>query len=301
MVLSGAASGFQWPPIQTMSAVLVPDDELIDAVRMVSISFTAGRAIGPAIAAVILAVAGPGIAFAGSMVCAALGIVFILPVRLRTRPRAGGADEPFLRQFTAGIAYVRQRPGVRLVIRLAFATAMLGATFSFSLAPSVADDLFETGGGGLGALAAMLGVGSAIASVFISGPGGRIARSRITFASITLYGTSLLVVASTGILAVGLVGYTMMGVAHMLHNVSLNTALQVQVEDHYRGRVLSVWLISLLSGLPLGAILGGFLAEVTSIRLVLVVFGLVLIGSMLVTAVRTRGLAPLDDALPEYA
>jgi len=293
LVLSGAASGLQWPPIQTMSAALVPADELVDAVRAVSISFTAGRALGPAVAAVILATSGPGIAFVGTFACCLVGVALLLPVHLRPTPER--AAEPFLRQFTAGIAYVRARRGVRLVVRLAFATAMLGATFSSSLAPSVADDLYGAGGGGLGALTAMVGVGSMIGSVFISGPGGRVRRSRVTLGSVTLYGTALLVVASTGVFAVGLVGYTLMGIAHMLHNVSLNTALQVQVEDEYRGRVLSVWLIALLSGLPLGALLGGFLAEATSIRLVLVLYGATLLGSVLFTASRTHGLAPLDD------
>lgn len=299
LLVTGAASGLQWPPVQTMSANLLPPEELVEAVRMVSISFTAARAIGPAIAAIILATAGPGVAFAGTLTFTLLGIVVLFPVR--TRPIEAKDHAPFLREFVAGLRYVRARRGVRLVVRLAFGTALLAATFSFALAPSVADDLFDTGGGGLGALSAMLGVGSAIASVFISGPGGRIRRSRITLWSITLYGAALLVVASTSILAVGLLGYLLMGIAHMLHGVSLNTALQVQIDDEYRGRVLSVWLIALLSGLPLGAAAGGVLAELTSIRVVLVTFGCTLVLTTLWTAARTRWLAPLDERLPEYA
>jgi MFS family permease len=298
LVLSGASAGFQWPPIQTMSAVLVPDEELIDAVRLVSISFTAGRAVGPAIAAVILAAAGPGVAFAGTLVCCVLGLATLLAVRQRAQ--AVREPERFLSQFRAGLGYVRRNPGLRLVMRLAFTTAMLGATFSFSLAPSVAADLFRTGGGGLGALAMMIGIGSAFGSVYISGAGGRVRRSRLTIGSIALYGTALLVVASSSLLAIGLLGFGLMGIAHMLHNVSLNTALQVQVEDEYRGRVLSVWLISLLSGLPLGAIIGGVIADLTSIRVVLVLFGGLLLANLVWTAIRTQGLSPLDDALPAY-
>ena len=35
---SGTAAGFQWAPVQSMAAVLVPNEHLIPAVRLVSIS-----------------------------------------------------------------------------------------------------------------------------------------------------------------------------------------------------------------------------------------------------------------------
>lgn len=43
-VVVGVASGFQWAPTQAMTAQLVPPEDLLSAVRFVSLSFTAGRA-----------------------------------------------------------------------------------------------------------------------------------------------------------------------------------------------------------------------------------------------------------------
>ena len=45
-VVVGVASGFQWAPTQAMTSLLVPPEDLLSAVRFVSLSFTAGRALG---------------------------------------------------------------------------------------------------------------------------------------------------------------------------------------------------------------------------------------------------------------
>lgn len=298
LFLSGTFAGLQWPPIQTMPSVLVPSRILVHAVRLVSISFTAGRAVGPAVAAVVLGVWGPGVAFAATFVCFLFALAVMLPIRPH---KVEPADrEPFLRQFRNGVAYMLARPSMRLVLRVSFVTAALGASISASLAPAVADDIFETGGGGLGALAAVGGVGSVIGSLFVTGRGGDLPRSRLTTSAIFVYAVGIFVTGSTSWLAVGMIGYALMGVGHMVHGVTLNTSLQVQVDEQYRGRVLSVWLLAVLTGLPLGALVGGFLGQLLSIRFVLFLYGSVLLANIVWTSARTRGLALLDDQLPDF-
>ena len=71
----------------------------------------------------------------------------------------------------------------------------------------VADDLFGRGGGGLGVLSTSPGVGSLLASAFISGRGGRMSRAVLERRAILLYGAGLLVVASSSWLGVGMFGY----------------------------------------------------------------------------------------------
>ena len=70
--LGGSASSFLWAPTQSLAAVLVPRESLAAAVRMVSITFTVARSVGPVLAALTLAFGGPGLAFS-----AALGIYLV--------------------------------------------------------------------------------------------------------------------------------------------------------------------------------------------------------------------------------
>tara|TARA_B110000438_G_scaffold119214_1_gene116321 strand:+ start:109 stop:714 length:606 start_codon:yes stop_codon:yes gene_type:complete len=167
---------------------------------------------------------------------------------------------------------------MRLAFRLAFSVAALGAVFAFSLAAGIADDLFGLGGGGLGVLSFSLGVGSLVASAYISGRGAHVARSVMERRSIVLYGLGLVVVASSGWLAVGVIGYLFMGIAHMLHGTTLSTAIQMQVDEAYRGRVMSVFLVAILSGIPIGGLAFGILGDLVGLRWVALAAGMALLG-----------------------
>ena len=294
-VVMGVAGGLQWAPIQAMSAVLVPRRELAAAVRLVSISFTIGRSLGPALAGVVLATAGPGLAYFGTLAFSAVAVGFLISVLNSWEP----ADQlpSFVSQLRDGVRYVAVRPTIRLMLRISFTVASCAAAFGMPLAASVATDGFDAGGGGLGALTTMLGVGSILSSLYISFAADHARRSRTETGAIVLYVVGLFVVAATGYLVVGLLGFLLMGAAHMVHGVTLSTSLQLQLDEEYRGRVMSLWLMSLFGGLSLGSLAGGALADAYGIRTVIAGGAVVLLTVFVWSSVRTDGLAALDEDL----
>jgi len=289
--VGGSASSFLWAPTQSLAAVLVPRESLAAAVRMVSITFTVSRSVGPVVAAVTLAFGGPGLAFSMALGIYLVGFSVMTTVRTGWSPTGGGGS--LRSQLSDGIAYVRARPEMRLAFRLAFTVASLGAVFAFSLTAGVADDLYGLGGGGLGVLATSAGVGSMLASAYISGPGSRVARSIMERRNILFYGFGLVVVASTSWMALGILGYLCMGAAHMLHGTTLSTALQIRVDDAYRGRVMSVFLVAVLSGIPLGGLAFGILSDLVGLRWVALGAGCLLVIHAL--AFHHRGLLAMLD------
>lgn len=295
--LGGLAGGFQWAPVQSLTAVLVPAEHLVPAIRLVSMSFTAGRALGPAGAGLILAVWGPGPAFAATFVGFVVAVVLLVGVSTRSTPPPSG--EPFVQQFRAGLAYVRQRPGMRLVVRMAFAVAALAAVFAFALSASVADDVFGVGGGGLGLITAVYGLGSMVSGVYLTRHGDRHLRSNAELAAVVAYAVGLLVMGATSWLWIGLLGYFIAGMAHMVHGTTLNSAIQVQVDEEYRGRVSAVWLMVLLTGLPVGSLVGGVLGDIIGMRWVVVSFGATLLVVVAVSALRYDRFRLLDVDGPE--
>jgi hypothetical protein len=92
-----------------------------------------------------------------------------------------------------------------------------------------------------------------------------------------------------------LAGFALLGAAHVIHSVTVNTALQVQVDEHYRGRVVSLWMMATLAGLPIGALLAGAAADLTSVRSVMFASAALLTGSCGLLVVRNERLASLDD------
>ena len=172
--------------------------------------------------------------------------------------------------------------------------ASFGAVFAFALVASVADDVFSLGDGGLAWLTATFGCGSLAMGLYVTGFGDRHLRSRMEVLALGVYALGILLVGATPWLAVGLVGYFIFGAAHMGHGVTMNSALQVQVDEQYRGRVMSVWLMSVLSGLPLGSLLGGFLGDLVSMRFLLLLYGGLLAGFWVIAVLRSNGFAGLD-------
>ena len=79
----------------------------------------------------------------------------------------------------------------------------------------------------------------------------------------------------------------------MLHGTTLSTALQIRVDDAYRGRVMSVFLVAVLSGIPLGGLAFGILSDLVGLRWVALGAGCLLVIHAL--AFHHRGLLAMLD------
>ena len=133
--------------------------------------------------------------------------------------------------------------------------------------PILANGVFAQGPSGLGYMTAAAGAGAAAASIFkaLSKPqtSGVFEPHILALpVIIPLLVTSFAVIAdfATAVAAVALVG-----VAVTLLSISLQSTVQMAIEDQYRGRVMGLWTtISIGSG-ALGAVLMGGLAELAGV------------------------------------
>ncbi|GIT46019.1 MAG: hypothetical protein Ct9H300mP12_06040 [Acidimicrobiales bacterium] len=217
--VGGSASSFLWAPTQSLAAVLVPRESLAAAVRMVSITFTVSRSVGPGVAALTLAFGGPGLAFSMALGIYLVGFSVMTTVRTGWSPTGGGGSLPgtIERRDCLRSGPTRDAAGLSAGLHCGFARCSVRV---------LADRRggrrpVGLGGGGLGVLATSAGVGSMLASAYISGPGSRVARSIMERRNILFYGFGPVVVASTSWMALGILGYLCMGAAHMLHGTTL--------------------------------------------------------------------------------
>jgi MFS family permease len=115
-----------------------------------------------------------------------------------------------------------------------------------------------------------------------------------------------LVIFAAGIVVLGVVPafgaaiglFTVLGVAQVLCNVSCQTAMQVNVEEQYRARVMSIYILGFFAGTPIGALLAGVLAQLVGLREMIVVFGAAFGLCVLVLGLVYRWYKPLDESLP---
>ena len=79
-------------------------------------------------------------------------------------------------------------------------------------------------------------------------------RSTLTVVGFAIFVVAELTFGLAPVYALALLGMYGIGLAQSFAMVSCQTAVQVNVDEHYRGRVLSVYVMSFFAGTPIGAL-----------------------------------------------
>jgi hypothetical protein len=94
---------------------------------------------------------------------------------------------------------------------------------------------------------------------------------------------------------IGLFALFVMGSAYITITVSLNTSIQMKVAEAYRGRVVSIYLMALMGGLPVGALLLGWIASLAGMRSTMVSAAGLLAAYLIIAMFRFDGLGAIDE------
>jgi len=279
-VVNGCVNGIQLPAWQAFVSELVPRVALLNAVTLNSAQFNASRAVGPMIGGFVLAIGGPGWCFftnSLTYVPAVLALVFIQVPRLAP---ADGERPNVFKDAAAAMRYAADNPGIRLSILIAGVIAFFGQPV-IHLVVIFANDVFEVGETHYGILAAATGIGAMLNTPFVAGPGSRVPRSLLVGFGWPVYGIALLGFALSPYYWLAVVALAVLGASHIATAATLNTVIQLQVEEALRAKVLALYLITLLAGLPLGAQLQGALADLIGPRIAVGGAGMLLAATAL--------------------
>jgi|GEM_PF-6418418 len=95
--------------------------------------------------------------------------------------------------------------------------------------------------------------------------------------SVVVYGLGLTVIGLTDSFAVAMVALVAIGVAALGALASINTAIQLMVATHFRGRVLGLRHVVYTLSFPVGGLLTGWLADLYGVQTSVLACGLVMI------------------------
>jgi MFS family permease len=297
LAFSGAASGLNITAWQSFVPQLVPRSELLHAVRVNSMQFVAGRAFGPALAGLVLQLYGAGTAF----LLNAISFLLVLAALVAIHPRAVELDSKagkVLAHFKEALTYVRARPAIYLPVLTITAVSFFGSSM-VQIVPAFAKDVFDVGKGAYGFLVAAFGIGAVAGSLVVAFWADRYLRSRVAVIGILMFAAGELLFGGAPGYAVGVAGMVVMGTAYVLIATALNTSIQARVDEVHRGRAVSIYLMGLLAGVPLGALLQGFLASLIGLRATIIGSAVLLAMCAVVGIVRFSWFRPLDEALED--
>lgn len=253
----GIATAIDAPVRQAFVSELVDDENLPNAVALNSMSFQGARLVGPAVAGVLVALIGAGPVFllnAASFAGVLTSLAFIKRSQLVPAPRLERAKG----QIREGLAYVRSRPDIVVVLAVVFIIGTFG--FNFPILVSTMSTV-EFGGGSeqFGILSSVIAIGSLVGSLLAA------RREKARFGVIVIgaagFGLACLAgafsptlwVFSGLLLLVGAAGLTTMNTA--------NAYVQTTTDPAVRGRVMALYLALFAGGTPIGAPIVGWAAN----------------------------------------
>jgi MFS family permease len=257
--LLGACLAVTLPAYQAYVQGLVPRDQVRAVASLGGVAVNGARAVGPALAGVLVAQVGPAVVFA---VNAAAALVFVLVLAASRPPRTDTELPPerFAGALRAGGRYVRNSPVVRRMLLRVFLFVLPGAAM-WALLPVVADDLLDAGSTGYGVLLGALGAGAILGAAVLPRLGTRLSANGLLVASGVLFAGSLLacvLVPDVVVLAVLLVPA---GMAWLTVLMGVTGALQVFLPGWVRARGLSMFNVVFAGSQTVGSLLWGLVAQ----------------------------------------
>jgi MFS family permease len=251
---------------------LVRRPELSTAIALDNTPYTIARAIGPAIGALILGVAGqaPVWGFASVAFLLHAAVAVRLPLRPTERRREGD------KSVRAGLRYLRTDPACALLLIGVLAIGM-GIDPVLTLTPTIAAEL----GGGeslVGWMVSAFGLGSAVVIVSMTPVRRWLGLRWMNPIGLTTFAAAYAALALIPRAGFALVAFFVAGAGMMLAITSLTTQLQSRLPEDLRGRVMSLWVVAYLGSRPLAAALNGAIADFFSVEAALVVMAAILLG-----------------------
>jgi MFS family permease len=258
----GISGAIDAPIRQSFTSEIVGQADLANAVSLNSANFNAGRLVGPAISGFLIARYGTGPSF----IINACSYVAVNMALLSMRE-----SEFFIRDakktlgtIREGLAYVRARPDLYVVMIAVFFAATFGLNFQIFNA-LMARGEFNKGAASFGLLGTFIAVGS-LSGALIS---ARFEKQRNTMFVIktgTLFSLSILILSvmpNYGFYAMWL---PLCGFFALTMLITANSLMQMHSDPAIRGRITGIYLLIFMGGTPFGSLAIGYLVEALGVR-----------------------------------
>jgi MFS family permease len=265
-----AGDAFETPTWRAILPELVPKEDLAEASALNGIEFNLARAVGPALAGMLISVAGVATAFIANFV-SFFGVILVVarwkrPVRTRSAP-----PESFSGATVAAVRYVRHSPAI-LTVLLRTGVVMFFSSALFALLPTLSRSV-NRNATGYGLLLGCFGGGAIIGALVMQSARDRWTMESIVSTGVVSFGLAILALSGSHRLstlaAVMLVG----GAAWVIFISLINALVQNLAPDWVRARVLAIFILVYQGSFSLGTAVWGAIAQRSGVRTALVYAG----------------------------
>jgi MFS family permease len=289
-LFKGSVQGVMMPARQSMIPDLVGRDQIMNAMALNNLGMNLLRLLAPALAGFAVAFWGFGAVYyimTGLFVAATL---FAIPL-----PKTAGLQ---FRQSTRAVAdlvggfrYVIEQKTIGLILIFTLFVVLLSMPYMMLL-PVFTEDILNVGAEGMGILISVSGIGAIAGSLVLASLPNRY-RGLMLILSSLLLGVALTVFAFSTAWAVSLVAIIFVGLGQTGRMTLAGSLLQHYVEDAFRGRVMSIYMMEF--GLTsLSVLVAGVLSDTIGIQWAIGSLALLLVVLSVMVLLMSPKLRALD-------
>jgi predicted MFS family arabinose efflux permease len=272
-VVTGLAQAFGGPAYQSLLPSLVSKDHVPNAIAFNSIQFNLARVIGPLFAGAALAAFGMVACFGLNGLSFLAVIAAIWSMHVRHIPPA--APKRMREEFQSGFAYVQSHPALLGLAVLGFAGTFLGNPL-LTFLPLFAQNVLHGDVTQYTHLMSSAGAGAVTGALVVAWRGRFPHMGRNVLLIQIVFGALMVLFALTRSFWVNAILLFAAGGCMVMVFATLSSLVQLYAPNEMRGRVMSLYMVAFRGGMPLGSLVGGWLATLTSATTVLIVNGILL-------------------------
>jgi len=279
--MMGCVFPFIMPARQAIVVDIVGMGGLPSAMALNMAGMNTTRVLGPAAAGFLIDIVGVKLAYGFGVVLFATGLLCMAAVN-SSRPAPRERPLSVLGSVAEGMAYARDHRVVLVLLLFGLLPMFLAMPFQ-NLLVVFAEEIWDVGSRGLGLLSAAAGMGGVIGSIWVAGQASASRRLATMMVSMMAFGVLLFVFSMSPWFLLALPVVMVANVFASVFGTLNNTAIQLLIPDHVRGRISSFLMMSfslpLLGTLPMSAVAEGYgapmavgLAAILAILTVLVFY-----------------------------
>jgi predicted MFS family arabinose efflux permease len=264
MFVISLGSALTAPAWQSIVPMLVPREDLAQAVAANSVGINISRAIGPALSGVVSG----GFGIAAPFWLDAFSNAGTIGALLWWRPPPHRPQrvptERFVGAIRSGLRYARNNRPLRATLARAVAFFVFASAY-WALLPLVAHTQLRGGGTLYGVLLGAIGVGAVTGSLVLPRLKVALGPDRLADVGVATTAVALVLFGLADSAIVACVASLLAGAAWIATLSTLNVSAQVALPEWVRGRGLAIYVTVMFGALTVGSGLWGEVAHLTSL------------------------------------
>ncbi|MCW3481909.1 MFS transporter [Neisseriaceae bacterium JH1-16] len=292
----GVGTALMMPAWTALTPELVDKSDLSAAIALSGVGINVSRAIGPALAGILVSLVGPWLTFALNAV-SFFGVIVVLLRWTRQAQEPLLPAERFFGAMRVGWRYARSSKPLQAVLLRALAF-FLFASAGTAMLPLIVRQALHASAAGYGLLLGCVGVGAVSGAMLLPRLRDAVARDHLVAGASVIYAFTLFALAFVHQLYALVPVMLLSGAAWITVLSSLQVSAQTSVPAWVRARALSVYILVFFGGTAAGGFLWGSVASHLSIATALAMAGGGLLLGVLLTLRVALPETNVDDLAP---